>query len=108
MYEDGYTKSRSLAPFSLTASGARLGHSAAALGKRGPSGTHGSPGAWSGTTRSKIISRPAIACPGRSPYAQKPGCRVASAEGGLTMSIQSLAAHHVSELDRLGDEIAEL
>jgi len=42
------------------------------------------------------------------PCAQKPGCRVASAEGGLAMPMHSLAARRASDLDRLGDEIAEL
>src|SRR5713101_1686054 len=60
----------------------------------------------------KIIPRPEISRPGRSPGARKPGCRVASTRGGLAMPIHSPTVftpqHPAAQLDRLGDEIAEL
>src|SRR6266508_5782687 len=63
-------------------------------------------------TGSKPIPCPKIAHPGCSPGARKPGCRVAATAGGLAMQIHSptvLASQHpAAELDRLGDEIAEL
>src|SRR5437867_11325427 len=49
---------------------------------------------------SKNVDRAAIAAWRASPAAPKPGCRVASAEGGLAMDTRAR--------DRLGDEIAEL
>src|SRR3989338_228724 len=48
------------------------------------------------------MGRSGIARSGRSPGPRKPGCKVAPAEGGLAMEI------HSPDLDRLGDEIAEL
>src|SRR5712691_1178725 len=80
----------------------------AALGKCRLSGTHAAAAAQTDGTGSKTIPRPKIACPGPSPGARKAGCRVALTRGGLAMQIRLLATHHVSELDRLGDEIAEL
>src|SRR5512145_976023 len=60
----------------------------------------------------KNSARAEIALSGGSQVAQKPGCRVAQAEGGLAMQIHSpivLPTHNrVAELERLGDEIAEL
>src|SRR5256712_4205813 len=53
-----------------------------------------------GCVRRKNVDRAAIAGCRASQVAQKLGCRVASAEGGLAMDTRSL--------DRLGDEIAEL
>src|SRR3989442_12506748 len=68
--------------------------------------------AKTGRSGSKIIPCPDIARPGRSPRSRKPRCRVASTRGGLAMPIHlpTVVATHprVAELDRLGDEIAEL
>src|SRR2546427_2087353 len=97
--------------FRLTASS--TGHqrvSAAASGcpssaPHGPGDRRASPAA------AKIIARPGIARCGRSQAAQKPGCRVA-AEGRRAMQVHSPdipdTLEPAAELDRLGDEIAEL
>src|SRR5712692_7642126 len=94
--------------FRLTASAGRSAHAAAAGGPCRPRGPHSPAGARSNGAEPKIIPRRADAHPGRSAGPRKSGCRVASTEGGLAMPIHSLAIHHASELDRLGDEIAEL
>src|SRR6266511_5664434 len=75
-----------------------------------PSGPQSPAGAHSSGTESKIISRLENARPGRSPEARKPRCRVGA--GGLAMQSRVLpvpvSQHPFAELDRLGDEIAEL
>src|SRR6266542_3748391 len=75
-----------------------------------PSGPQSPAGAHSSGTESKIISRLENARPGRSPEARKPRCRVGT--GGLAMQSRVLpvpvSQHPFAELDRLGDEIAEL
>src|SRR4029453_14205719 len=73
-----------------------------------PSVTTGPSAPLPGGTRLKIIACPKIIRQEPAAEARNPGCRVASAEGGLSMQIHSFAAHHASELDQLGDEIAEL
>src|SRR6266536_3505011 len=81
-------------------------------GRVAPSSTHWPTGTRSVEPRLKIISRFVVALPGALPVARKSGCRVASAEGGLAMQVHSpsvLALQHpATELERLGDEIAEL
>src|SRR5437867_3420339 len=97
--------------FRLTAS--CMGHqrvSAAASGY--PSSvTHGPGEGRPGATAAKIIARRRSARCGGSQAAQKPGCRVA-AEGRRAMQIHSPdipdTLEPAAELDRLGDEIAEL
>ncbi len=60
----------------------------------------------------KIIARPGIARPGGFQVAPKVGCRVVPAEGRLAMKIDlpdiPTILQPAAELDRLGDEIAEL
>src|SRR4030095_2579384 len=73
-----------------------------------PAVTTGPSAPLPGGTRLKIIACPEIIRQEPAAEARNPGCRVASAEGGLSMQIHSFAAHHASELDQLGDEIAEL
>src|SRR3972149_4298695 len=57
-----------------------------------------------------MIFRLENACPGRSTEARKAGCRVGA--GGLAMqscvSPATASQHPFAEMDRLGDEIAEL
>src|SRR3989304_5845558 len=60
-----------------------------------------------------MVSRSPIAPPGRSPAPPKSGCRVASPpREGRAMTLDSLkdsaVPRHAEQLDRLGDEIAEL
>src|SRR6266545_1588464 len=100
MYEDGYTKSRHPALFRLTASAEWILHLAAALSTCRSSVTRESTATRSHWARSKIISRPEIFRPGRSPEARNPGSRVGA--GGLAMH------NFNSEVDQLGDEIAVL
>ena len=86
------------------------------LADRRPSGSHAPRDARPGGTGPKIIARPRIARPERSRVAPKPGCRVASVEGrrrhgnpldDIPTSLKP-TPERVAELDRLGDEIAEL
>ena len=84
--------------------------SAAPRGCR-PSGPPGADDERPGGAEPKTIAVPQSPRPGRSQAAPKPGCRVA-AEGGLAMEMHSpvIAAtlEPAAELDRLGDEIADL
>src|SRR6266540_2160750 len=75
-----------------------------------PSKPHSPAGADSSGHESKIIPRLENTRPGRWTEARKPGCRVGP--GGLAMqshvSPVPVSQHPFAELDRLGDEIAEL
>jgi 5-methylcytosine-specific restriction endonuclease McrA len=58
-----------------------------------------------------MIRRPEVACSRRFPMAPKTGCTVSLIEGRPAMeTLPALVAtpQHIAELDRLGDEIAEL
>src|SRR5439155_9094847 len=71
-----------------------------------PGSRRGRPGA----PTAKIIARPGIAVVDRSQVAPKTGCRVASRETAMDIHSPVLFTppEHVRELDRLGDQIAEL
>src|SRR5215471_19029608 len=60
-----------------------------------------------GASERKILPRVEIVPPQPFPEARNPGCRVAPVEGGLSMHARATSPHY-QELDRLGDEIAEL
>jgi len=99
--------------FRLTASPAKDQRVSAALAGCRPSGPHVPSDAPRGATAPKIIADPTISHPGGFQVAPKRGCRVASA-GRETrpMEIHSpdifTTPDRVAQLDRLGDEIAEL
>src|SRR3989442_3559734 len=98
--------------FRLTAFAAPLGRAAAALLKCRPSGPHAAAAAQTDETGSRTIPRLKIARLGRFRGARKSGGRVVSTEGGLAMQLHSPTVlstpRHAAEMDRLGDEIAEL
>src|SRR5262249_52779723 len=66
-----------------------------------PWGSH-----W-GTSERKVLPRVEIVPLQPFLEARNPGCRVASVEGGLSMHAHATSPHY-QELERLGDEIAEL
>jgi len=98
--------------FRLTAPAGWNGRSSAAPGGYRPSGPHGRSDRRRGMIAPKIIARPGIARPGGFQVAPKVGCRVVPAEGRLAMKIDlpdiPNTLQPAAELDRLGDEIAEL
>src|SRR5215471_13707210 len=60
-----------------------------------------------GASERKILPRIAIVPLPPFPEVRNPGCRVAPVEGGFSMHAHATSPHY-QELDRLGDEIAEL
>src|SRR5258705_3650506 len=96
----------------LTASARRICLSLPISRDSRPTATHGLTSERSLRGSAKILPRPDISCPKCSPAAPKPGCRVAPAEGGLAMGFHMSAVlatpQRTADLDRLGDEIAEL
>src|SRR5882724_6659307 len=109
---DGVNKLIASAFLRLTASARRICLSLPVSRGSRPTATHGPTSERSLKGSAKILPRLDISCPKRSPAAPKPGCRVAPAEGGLTMGFHMSAVlatpPRTAELDRLGDEIAEL
>src|SRR6266508_343202 len=75
-----------------------------------PSGPYGSGDGPRSPPTAKTIARPDNAVLDASPAASKAGCRVAPRETAMDMHtpVIAVAPERVAELDRLGDQIAEL
>src|SRR5207245_1987318 len=106
----GSSGSRVDSTFYLTASSERTRRVSAACSRCRPSGPHGFHCGPRSPTTTKIIARHGIAAPGRSQAARKVGCSVAPRETAMDMHTPVIAVvpERVAELERLGDQIAEL
>src|SRR5213593_1388347 len=96
--------------FYLTASSERTRRVSAACSRCPPTGPRGSADGPRSPTTAKTIARPDNAVLGASPAASKAGCSVDPRETAMNMHppVISVAPERVAELDRLGDQIAEL
>src|SRR5213593_3329278 len=96
--------------FYLTASSERTRRVSAACSRCPPSGPRGSGDGPRSSPTAKTIPRPDNAVLDASPAARKVGCRVAPREAAMDMHtpVITVAPERVAELDRLGDQIAEL
>src|SRR5262249_48284735 len=96
----------------LTGSAVHIDRTAPLPGACRSSGSPGVRDTRRKTTTARIIPRQEDACPGPIHGVRKPGCRVATVRGGFAMYDQqpTVGPTHPppAELDRLGDEIAEL
>ncbi len=110
--DDRQGRRRIAGSFRLTAPAGGNGRVSAAPGRCRFSGPHGPGDGRPNVIGPKIISRLGIARSGGSQVAPKPGCRVASVQGGLAMNIHSpetvATTRGPAALHQLGDQIAEL